>query len=84
MDVVFAIVQIWLLDGTHPIAMQTEEELFPTRSECEEAILHYTKYLGGSIEFKKYVEETIMFRMRKDHLGNTKSADICVKLINQN
>ena len=84
MDVVFAIVQIWLLDGTHPIAMQTQQELFPTRSECEEHILDYTKLLGGSIEFKTLAQETIMFRIQKDHLGETKTADICVKLTNQN
>lgn len=83
MDVVFAIVQIWLLDGTHPIAMQTAQELFPTRSECEERLVMHTKQLGGSIEFKTLAQETIMFRLQNNHLGNAQTADICVKLTNQ-
>lgn len=84
MDVIFAIVQIFTLDGTHPTALQTSKELFGTRSECEERILDYTKMIGGNIEFKTFGQETIMYRIVKDVSGETQSADICVKLTNQN
>ena len=84
MDIIFAIVQIFTLDGTHPTAMQTSKELFATRSECEKRILDYTKMIGGQIEFKTFGQETIMYRILKSVSGETQSADICVKLSNQN
>ena len=82
MEVIYAIVQIFFLDGSHPTAMQTSRKLFVTRAECEHWLMDYTKMIGGTLEFESNGWETVMHRITRDQNDNIQSSDMCVRFEN--